>query len=347
MSSKAAFSNLIRTLGQPVVRRPAITTTRLAFIRGARPYSSTDIPPPPLLSKIKDDLKTAMRAKDQNRLSVLRAVLAAVVNASKTDAPIKTDVQLVVLLRKSAAKSREAAAEARMAGREDLAEKEEAQAKILEEYAESSSVRELTVDDLRKQVEATKAQLIGEGVKANQLFGQMMGKLMGDKVSPIANCVYDKAALVKLIREACQNESKPSRTTATTTTTTTITTITPEELEQQEEGTAAQPKKKERKKMRKKFLPVPTYADLYKIVKEESEKLVAEGCEQNKLRGRLLALLMPSTGPLKDLLKDWFIPRSFLVGVIKDVVRHRRLAMTTPSNGASAVVSTSDSTTQS
>jgi len=343
MSSRAAFSSLIRVFGQPAVHRSAITTMRLAFIRGARPYSSTDIPPPPLLSKIKDDLKTAMRAKDQNRLSVLRAVLAAVVNASKTDAPIKTDVQLVVLLRKSAAKSREAAAEARMAGREDLAEKEEAQAKILEEYAESSSVRELTVDDLRKQVEAMKAQLVGEGIKGNQLFGQMMGKLMGDKVSPIANCVYDKAALVKLIREACQNESKPSQTTTTTTTTTT-----PKEPQQQGEGTAVQPKKKEgkKKKRKKKFLPVPAYADLYKIVKEESEKLVAEGCKQNNLRGRLLALLMPSTGPLKDLLKDWFVPRSFLVGVVKDVVRHRRLAMTTSSHGTSAAVRTSDSTTR-
>lgn len=121
-----------------------------------RPYSSapSDLPSPPLLLKLKSDLKTAMKAKDTNRsailymlgildlinymhcrLNVLRAVLAETTNASKTSSPIKTDIQLLSLLRKRIAASKSAAEEFSAANRNDLRDKEQAQIAVMEDYA--------------------------------------------------------------------------------------------------------------------------------------------------------------------------------------------------------------------
>lgn len=164
---------------------------------------STEAPPPPLLSKLKDDLKTAMRAKDTNRLAVLRSILAAALNASKTDKPIRTDAQLVSLLQRSAFKSREAAAEARRVGREDLAEKEEAQLRILEEYAAGSGVRELNEAELRQLIESIKASLLAEGVQEKALSGQIIKKLF-TAGGPLDNALVQKKEIVKLVMESCQ-----------------------------------------------------------------------------------------------------------------------------------------------
>ncbi|OAA59561.1 hypothetical protein SPI_05759 [Niveomyces insectorum RCEF 264] len=101
---------------------------------------------PPLLAKLKGDLKAAMKAKDAPRLTVLRTILAATLNASKTAQPIRTDAQLVALLRKTARASQEAAAEFRGADRADLAEKEEAQIRVLEEYAQASGLASVSSD---------------------------------------------------------------------------------------------------------------------------------------------------------------------------------------------------------
>ena len=72
-----------------------------------RHYATTSEPStlqaPPLLLKLRSDLKTAMKAKDTPRLNVLRALLADVTNSAKTSNPIKTDMQLLSLLRKRAA----------------------------------------------------------------------------------------------------------------------------------------------------------------------------------------------------------------------------------------------------
>lgn len=70
-----------------------------------------------------------------SRLNVLRAVLAETTNASKTSSPIKTDIQLLLLLRKQIAASMSAAEEFSAANRDDLRDKEQAQIAVMEDYA--------------------------------------------------------------------------------------------------------------------------------------------------------------------------------------------------------------------
>jgi uncharacterized protein YqeY len=171
---------------------------------------STELSPPPLLSKLKDDLKTAMKAKDTNRLSVLRSVLAATLNASKTDKPITTNAQLVRLLQRTAKKSQEAALEARTVGREDLAEKEEAQQRILEEYVVSGSglAGDVGDEEVRRGVEEYKARLAAEGVTDNQeMRKRLFSKLLSDD-GPVPG---SKAMLAKHIKEATKRPTANSQ----------------------------------------------------------------------------------------------------------------------------------------
>ncbi|RKU45803.1 hypothetical protein DL546_005325 [Coniochaeta pulveracea] len=165
-----------------------------------RPYSSDEAPPPPLLVKLKGDLKTAMRAKDAPRLAVLRSVLATTLNASKTSSPIKTDVQLVNLLRKQARSQRETAEEFRSAKREDLAEKEEAQIKVLEEYANSSGIQTVAGEELRNIVEATMGDLAAEGVTGKSALGEAMKRLFAPG-GPLEGKDVDKNEVSTTVRE--------------------------------------------------------------------------------------------------------------------------------------------------
>ncbi|KAK2022842.1 GatB/YqeY domain-containing protein [Colletotrichum zoysiae] len=144
MASRSS-ARLLQAL-RPIVPGRAAATP----LRALRLYSSDAAPTQPkLLATLKTDLKTAMRAKDAPRLSVLRSVLSATNNAAKTDSPIATDAQLVALLRKTQRATQEAAAQFRAAGRDDLADKEDLQAKVMAEYIATSGVVTVTEADVR------------------------------------------------------------------------------------------------------------------------------------------------------------------------------------------------------
>ena len=85
-------------------------------------------------------MKIAMQNKDSNRLSVLKSIMTQTLNASKTSNPINTDMQILALLKKNASASRAASEEFKGNGRQDLADKEDNQLKIIEEYAGSVEV---------------------------------------------------------------------------------------------------------------------------------------------------------------------------------------------------------------
>ncbi|KAH6895803.1 hypothetical protein B0T10DRAFT_557982 [Thelonectria olida] len=159
--------------------------------------TSTSDAPPPLLSKLKADLKTAMRAKDTARLSVLRSIMSANLNASKTANPIRTDVQLVALIRKIQKASADTIAEAKSVGRDDLAQKEEEQVKILQEYVANSGVQTLGEAELRtlvqEAVEASKAA----GTPAKSVLGDVMRRLGG----ALEGKDVDKKELAKMVKE--------------------------------------------------------------------------------------------------------------------------------------------------
>lgn len=161
-------------------------------------YSSTDTAPPPLLAKIKGDLKDAMRAKDTPRLNVLRAMISEYNNASKTNTPIKTDTQLLAVLKKKRVASEAAAAEAKAANRSDLEDKNVQEIKVIDEYA--SEVKLVPEDEIRNIVStviesfnkatATSEAKVGDVLKELLKVG---GRLSGRPV--------DNAQVLKIVNE--------------------------------------------------------------------------------------------------------------------------------------------------
>lgn len=181
----------------------SLARTRIALPRSyvcpqCRTYA-TPVPPnapaPLLLLKLKGDLKTAMKAKDTNRLNVLRTLLAEVANSAKTSNPIKSDLQLLSILRKRAAAAKNAGDEAKAAGRDDLVEKEQQQAAVLEEYA--GSVETLSEDQIREAVIAVVDGVQGDS-KSN--MGQVLKKVIGPGGS-LEGKPVDRAEVARIVKQ--------------------------------------------------------------------------------------------------------------------------------------------------
>jgi uncharacterized protein YqeY len=118
---------------------------------------------------INDQMKTALKAGDKQRLETLRSIRALILEFEKSGvgrAMNQEDEQKILL---SAAKKRKDAAEQyRAAKREDLAVKEEAELAIIQEF-------------LPKQMEASEVEAILKGFIATLGIQSPaeMGKLMG------------------------------------------------------------------------------------------------------------------------------------------------------------------------
>lgn len=137
-----------------------------------------------------------MQQKDTNRLSVLRSLLTETMNASKTNSPINTDVQMLALLRRTKKASQAASEEFKGAGRQDLAEKEDLQLKILDEYA--SGVEVVSVDEIKSTVVRIVQLVRNEGTKMN------IGDILKRVFSPeeLGGKPVDKAQVATIVKEA-------------------------------------------------------------------------------------------------------------------------------------------------
>ncbi|KAL7961774.1 Yqey-like domain-containing protein [Trichoderma compactum] len=165
--------------------------------KSPRFYSADADAPPPLLQKLKGDLKTAMRAKDAPRLSVLRAIMSANLNASKTTSPIRTDVQLVALIRKLQKSAQDAVADARAAGRDDLVQKENEQISILDEYIAGSGVQTLGEAEIKALITQAIEAANGAGKGGKSLMGEVMKRVN----AALDGKDVDKKSVAALVKE--------------------------------------------------------------------------------------------------------------------------------------------------
>src|SRR5215831_10798409 len=93
----------------------------------------------PLIDQIQQDMVTAMKARDEARLSALRMIKAALMK-HKVDSPKPIDEADEMALLKMLIKQRVDAAEMfRKAGRTDQAEKEETERALIESYLPASA----------------------------------------------------------------------------------------------------------------------------------------------------------------------------------------------------------------
>jgi hypothetical protein len=148
-----------------------------------------------LTEQLQADIKTAMRDGDAQRRDTLRMALAAAQNAAKEKrAPLTEDEALAVLTRQVKTR-RESIKAYRDAGRDDLADKEQAEIDVLAPYLPEqlgeAEVRALVVE-----------AIAATGASSPKDMGRVMGALMpkvrgrvdGKLVSSIVNEELAKAA---------------------------------------------------------------------------------------------------------------------------------------------------------
>ena len=127
-----------------------------------------------LKEKLNEDMRKALRKKDALRLSTIRLLLAAIKNleiAKGKDKELK-ESDLLGALSAEAKKRKEAIEGYKRGKREELAEKETRELKIIKEYLPE----ELSPEELGRIVEETIRE---EGAKDLKDMGKVMGAIMG------------------------------------------------------------------------------------------------------------------------------------------------------------------------
>ena len=151
-----------------------------------------------LTEQLQADMKTAMRDGDAHRRDTLRMVIAAAQNAAKEKREALSDEEALAVLAKQVKTRRESIKAFRDAGRDDLADKEQAEIDVLAPYLPE----QLGEDEVRLLVaEAISAT----GATSPRDMGRVMGALMpkvkgradGKLVSSLVNEELAKAALAE------------------------------------------------------------------------------------------------------------------------------------------------------
>jgi uncharacterized protein YqeY len=142
----------------------------------------------PLLEQVQRDMTGAMKARDESRLSALRMIKTALkkheVDSMKA-LDEKTELQVLNTLVKQ---RREAAEMFRQGGRPELAEKEEAELKLIEGYMPASASDdeiEAAIAEALEEAGVTSLKQMGVVMKAAQarLSGKRVdGKALSEKV---------------------------------------------------------------------------------------------------------------------------------------------------------------------
>jgi uncharacterized protein YqeY len=144
-----------------------------------------------LTEKINQDLKEALKSKDQTKLQTIRSIRALILEFEKSGADKKLNEEEEIKLLSSAAKKRkEAMEEFRKAGRDDLALTEEAELNIIMSYLpkqlsleEIISIVKTLAEESGAKMKADFPKLMPLAIKA--LKGKADGKLVKEAVEKV------------------------------------------------------------------------------------------------------------------------------------------------------------------
>lgn len=121
-----------------------------------------------LKTQLTEDMKTAMRAKDQVSLSTIRLINAAIKQFEVDERTEADDAKVISILTKMVKQRKDSAKIYTEAGRQDLADKENAEIEILNRYLPQM----MSAEEIKTAVEAAVAETGASGMAD-------MGKVMG------------------------------------------------------------------------------------------------------------------------------------------------------------------------
>ncbi|MDY7035859.1 MAG: GatB/YqeY domain-containing protein [Thermodesulfobacteriota bacterium] len=141
----------------------------------------------PLAQKITEDLKKAIKAKDELPKSCLRMLKTALKNRQVEVGHELNDEEIHKIISSLIRKGQEAAKEFSQGGRKDLVDREEEEIKILYSYLPE----QLNVHDIEKKIKEIISEVSADSLKdlgkvMKIAMGQLAGKAQGREVNEIA-----------------------------------------------------------------------------------------------------------------------------------------------------------------
>lgn len=143
----------------------------------------------PVKQRIQDDVKTAMRGQDKERVSTLRMILAAIQQKEINENIELDDAQILAVLNKMVKQHRDSIAQYRQGGRTDLVDKETRELSIVQSYL-PPPLTDAEINALLQQV------LQETGAKSIQDMGKVMAVL-----KPKVQCQADMSRISGLVKE--------------------------------------------------------------------------------------------------------------------------------------------------
>jgi len=143
-----------------------------------------------LQEKIQSHLADAMRSKEQLRLSVLRMMKSAVKNKEVDKMKALEENEVIAVLNTLVKQRKDSVVQFRNGGREELALKEEAEIRIIEEYLPAGA----TEDEIRSAVEEAIVETGAASIKD-------MGKVMKATMTRLTGKSADGSRVSQLVKE--------------------------------------------------------------------------------------------------------------------------------------------------
>jgi uncharacterized protein YqeY len=143
-----------------------------------------------LQEKIQAHIADAMRNKDQLRLGALRMMKTAVKNKEIEKMKPLEENEVIAVLNTLVKQRKDSIEQFRKGGREELAQKEEAEIKVIEEYLPAAAAEE----DIRNAVAAAIAETGAASIKD-------MGKVMKAAMARLAGKTVDGGRVSQLVKE--------------------------------------------------------------------------------------------------------------------------------------------------
>ena len=140
--------------------------------------------------KIQAQMTDAMRNKDQLRLGVLRMMKTAIKNKEIEKMKPLDDGEALAVLNTLVKQRKDSIDQFRKGGREELAQKEESEIKIIEEYLPAAA----SEDDIRKAIEEAIIETGAASIKD-------MGKVMKATLGRLAGKSADGSRVSQLVKE--------------------------------------------------------------------------------------------------------------------------------------------------
>ena len=136
-----------------------------------------------LKTRLQDDMKTALKSKDKDRLGTIRLILAAVKQREVDERIDLDDAAIITILDRMAKQRRESISQFQNAGRTDLADKEEFELAVIQSYLPAA----LSDAELDQLIEAAMTESGASSIRD-------MGKVMA-LIKPKAQGRADMTAL--------------------------------------------------------------------------------------------------------------------------------------------------------